>query len=162
MAWEAVTYRGTHDDISVPAHDGRDRRDSHSSQRWKLKPREDPRGADAGQTAPCPAPAPLRRRVRIALFLRSPPPSSSGFSNLKPAAFPARAGAPRRERAGPRASQPCLGGSRPAPWMWRRPRARATQARATAGGSSVGSSQRPASRLSGPAERLSPGAGAAD
>lgn len=124
---------------------------------WKLRTHE-------GQMrdGPCPAPAPLRRRVRIAIPLLSPPPSSFGFSNLKPAAFPARAGAQRRERAGPRASQPRLGGSRPAPRMRPRPHARATRTRATAGGRSVGSSQHPVSRLSDPAERLSPGVGAVD
>lgn len=81
--------------------------------------------ADAGRTAPSPVPAsapvPHRRRVRTAVPLLSPPPSSLGFSNLKPAAFPARAGASRRERAGPHASQPRLGVSGPAPRVWPRP-----------------------------------------
>lgn len=117
---------------------------------------EDSRGADAGLTVSC-ARAPPQARAQRRLSLLSPPPSSFGFSNLKPAAFPARAGAPWRERAGPRASQPRL-----APRMRPRPRARATRTRATAGGRSVGSSQHPVSRLSDPAERLSPGVGAVD
>lgn len=125
-------------------------------------PFKDQQGADVGRPVPCPASAPQYGRLRMAGSHSSPPPSSSGFSNLKPAAFPAQAGA-RAAGEGGAARQPTQSHSPRGPpeGCGCAPRARAAQAHACQDprdclSQEWGSSQRPVSRLLDPAEGSSP------
>lgn len=92
LTWEADNNRRFHDDVNLPASDRRARRDSHSRTN-EGQVRDGPCGvlSPGSNTGACASPS---------LPARPRPPSSSGFSNLKPAAFPARAGAPAAGEGG--------------------------------------------------------------
>lgn len=114
LAWETLNNRRSHDDINLHANDGRARTDSHSRTNQGQTP-----GGPYSVLSPRPTQARAHRRLSPlapALLVRVFKFETCGFS--RPSRPPTTR---RREGAGPRANQPSLGGSRPAPGMWPRP-----------------------------------------